>query len=86
MLTPQKVRSPDGARSRTLRRSDPRVAVYRLGDNILYSMPVARGFFTFVFFHPDRKIAGMIFVTASFRGELRKAGGGRYSDGGLAGD
>ena len=41
--------------------------VYRLGDNILYSHAGGPGgFFTFVFFHPDRKIAGMIFVTGEF--------------------
>ena len=68
MLTPQKVAIPPMDHGVVPFVDQTLVwPVYRLGDHILYSHAGGPGgFFTFVFFHPDSKIAGMIFVTGEF--------------------
>jgi hypothetical protein len=68
MLTPQKVAIPPMEHGVVPFVDQTLVwPIYRLGDNILYSHAGGPGGgFTFVFFHPDRKIAGMIFVTGEF--------------------
>jgi len=68
MLTPQKVAIPPLEHGVVPFVDQTLVwPVYRLGDNILYSHAGGPGgFFAFVFFHPDSRIAGMIFVTGEF--------------------
>ena len=67
MLSPQKVAIPPTYEIVPFVDQTLVWPVICLGDNILYSHAGGGGgFFTFVFFDPDSKIAGMIFITGEF--------------------
>lgn len=67
MLTPQEVATPPMYEIVPFVNQTLVWPVIRLGDNILYCHAGGGGgFFTFVFFDPDRKIAGVIFITGKF--------------------